>query len=299
MSTACFIKTANTATSRCNNEIGFIRRIILTPINAKFTGLLGVAEQTFEEWLDAGIHAALPENRFYPMPLTTNVEDGSTDPQEWSNPIGDSEVVSPGFFAFTQSYRRDACLSNRLKAFNQQEFRAIKLDATRAEMIEEANGDLKGELCTVYATSPKFSTPSELQEPRIIYKFKNPNEHDYRKVFIHDFDPITLEGLEEITMTMVIATTNLEIKFYEKCSGVDVTAELAALSESATAWLMDTEGVISTLAKGPEYNATTNKFTILLATITGGALKLADPSILHTAGVQNIEQPEWTDKPSE
>lgn len=298
MRTACFVKTANTAASRCNNEIGFIRRVILTPTNAKFTGLLGGSEQTFEEWLDAGIHAALPENRFYPMPLTTNVEDNSTDPQEWSNPIGDSEVVSPGFFAFTQSYRRDACLDNRLKAFNQQEFRAIKLDATRAEMIEEANGDLKGELCTVYATSPKFSTPSELQEPRIIYKFKNSNEHDYRKVFIHDLDPLTLEGLEEIKMTMVIAETNLEIKFYEKYSGVDVTADLAALSESATAWLMDTEGVISTLANGPEYNATTNKFIISLATITGDALKLADPSILYKAGVRRIEQPEWTNKPS-
>lgn len=298
MSTNCRIKTANTKKSRCNVEIGFIRRIILTPVSSKFTGLKGGTAQTFEEWIYEGIHAALPENRFYPMPLTTNVEDNSTDPQEWSNPIGDSEVVSPGFFAFTQSYRRDACLSNRLVAFNQQEFRAIALDAKNAQMIEEANGDLKGELVTIYASSPKHSTPSELQEPRIIYKFKNPNEHDNRKVFGHDLDVNELEGLEEVEMTMATEEANIAIKFYDKCSGVDITAEFAALDKSTTAWLMDTAGVVSKLATGPVYNATGNKFTIAANTITGGSLKLADPAILYAAGVTNFEQPEWTDKPA-
>ena len=60
---------------------------------------------------------------------------------------------------------------------------------------------------------------------------------------------------------------------------------------------MDAKGVISTLATGPVYDATANKFTIAAATITGDSLKLADPAILYAAGVTNFEQPEWTDKP--
>jgi hypothetical protein len=61
---------------------------------------------------------------------------------------------------------------------------------------------------------------------------------------------------------------------------------------------MDAAGVVSTLATGPAYDATANKFTIATDTFTGDSLKLADPSILYAAGVTNFEQPEWTDKPA-
>lgn len=271
----CKSKTVNTGDSRCPQEIGFIRRIILTPVNAVFTG------EDFDDWLLDNIHAAKPEDRFYPMPLTTGVEDNSTDPQEWSNPIGDSEVVVDGFRGLKQTFRRDVLLVNKLTTFNQQMFRAIKIDgAGRVEMIQASGGGLQGELCSVYVTTPKYASATELQEASIIYKMKNPNESKFRKVFFTDLSVDDIQGLTDVVLEIGTADSNTTIKMTTADEKLDVTAEFSALS-TKEALLIDTASSGSVIT----YDATNNYFTITTATVAGKKIKLVDTNALYGFGV--------------
>ena len=297
----CTLRTANTKPSRCKQELGLIRRCILTPVEAKFTGLDDQsAVQTFDNWLEAGIHAANPEDRFYPLPMTNGVEDNTTDPAVFTDAMGRQHQIMDGVFAFTQKFERDVCLTKRLKAFNDQEMRIIKFDKENAEVIEDGNGDYFGEKCKIFVSHPKASTTSELGEPSILITMVDPNEHDYRAFLDYDSNLSELDGLENVIMNVVIATTNFVITFTEACSGKDITAELAALSAKKTAWKIDKSGTIADVVAAPVYDSATKTFTAVAATMyaEGHSLKLADPTILNGLGVSNKEQEDWFDLPN-
>ena len=272
----CKVKTNNTAESRCKLELGLYRRVILLPLGARFTGLdENNQDQTIEEWIEAGIHAEKPENRFYPMPLFTNCEDNSEDNTEWTNGYGTTYVVREGAFAFTQNFERDVCLTRRLLDFNGQTFRALIVDnQNNIQGVQLADG-FTGETCSVWVSQPKANSASEYSEPSIRYSFTNPDEHKRREIKMSDLAYGDIKGLEDVTFvdngddTFQIITAG--------CGNIDVTAELSALSGETTAWLKD--GANPTTA--PTYS--NGSFTIP----AGGDWSLADPSVLYGLGVAN------------
>lgn len=297
----CTLRTANTKPSRCKQELGLIRRCILTPVEAKFTGLdESSAVQTFDAWIEAGIHAADPENRFYPLPMTNGVEDNTTDPSVFTDAMGIQYQIMDGVFAFTQKFHRDVCLTKKLKTFNDQEMRIIKYDRSLAEVIEDGNGDYMGEKCKIFVSHPKASTVSDLGEPAILITMIDPNEHDYRAFLEYDSNLSELDGLEDVVMNVSISSTDYVITFTDACSGKDITSEFAALSTKKTAWKIDDDGTIADIAAAPVYSSTTKTFTAVAATMyaEGKKLKLADPSILNGLGVSNKEQTEWFTLPN-
>ena len=272
----CKVKTNNTADSRCKIELGLYRRVILLPMGARFTGLdENNQDQSIEEWIEAGIHAEKPENRFYPMPLFTNCEDNSEDNTEWTNGYGTTYVVREGAFAFTQNFERDVCLTRRLLDFNGQTFRALIIDNQNNIQGVQLSDGFTGETCTLWVSQPKANSASEFSEPSIRYSFTNPNEHKLREIKMSDLAYGDIKGLEDVTFvdngddTFQIVTAD--------CGNIDVTAELSALSGETTAWLKD--GVNPTTA--PTYSS--GSFSIPAS----GDWSLADPSVLYGLGVAN------------
>lgn len=272
----CKVKTSNTAESRCKLDLGLYRRVILLPLGARFTGLdENNNEQSLEEWIEAGIHADKPENRFYPMPLFTDCEDNSEDNTEWTNGYGTTYVVREGAFAFTQSFERDVCLNRKLLDFNGQNFRALIVDnQNNIQGVQLADG-FTGEICNVWVSQPKANSSSEFSEPKIRYSFTNPDEHKLREIRMSDLSYGDIKGLEDVTFvdngndTFQIVTAG--------CGDIDVTAEFAVLSGDTTAWLKD--GVNPTTA--PTYSS--GSFSIPAS----GDWQLADPSVLYGLGVAN------------
>lgn len=298
MSNTCTITTANTAESRCKLELGAIRRNVLTPVSAVFTGFdSSNAVQTLDEWIMEGIHAASAEDRFYPMPLTTGVEDKSTDPKMWEDGLGRSHQVMEGVFGIQQKFERDHCLTKRIVEFNNQEFRVLKFDgAGNIEVIENGDGDYMGEKVKVFASHPKASTLTELGEPMISFISVDPNEHNSRVVTKTDLNfSQDLLGLEDITMHVSLVLTNYVITFTENCSGKDVTADFAAASAVDACWKIDKDGVIADVVASPVYSPSTKTFTAVAATVyaEGTKLKLADPSVLYAKDVTRKEQADW------
>jgi len=298
MSNTCTITTANTAESRCKLELGAIRRNVLTPVSAIFTGLdsLGAA-QTLDEWILEGIHAASAEDRFYPMPLTTGIEDKSTDPKMWEDGLGRQHQLMEGVFGIQQKFERDHCLTKRIVEFNNQEFRVLKFDgAGNVEVIENGDGDYIGEKVKVFVSHPKASTFSELGEPMASFIAVDPNEHNSRVVTKTDLNfSQDLLGLEDVTMHVSLVSSNYIITFTENCSGKDVTADLAAASAVDACWKIDKAGVIADVVASPTYVAASKHFTAVAATVyaEGTKLKLADPSVLYANGISGKEQADW------
>jgi len=292
----CYNSQENTGENRCKKELSLLRRVVLTPPSAIFTGLdeLGAA-QTFDEWLESGIHAALPANRFYPMPTIESVEDKSSDNVEATTGYGTSYVINEGSIAFTQTFLRDYCLSKKLLSFNGQEWRVIIFDNTNQAQVITTSAGQMGELATIWASQPRPNTESEFGFPKIQYSFVNPNEHKNREVIDTDLNYMDIKGLENVVMNIATVTTNLVITFLTECGNQDITSELALLSGETTAWLGDTAGVIAALTTAPTYAS--GKFTVTVASVTQDKISIADPSILYGLGVANKEQPDYTTVP--
>lgn len=275
----CKVKTNNTAESRCKLELGLFRRVILLPMGARFTGLdENNQEQSLEEWIEAGIHAANPANRFYPMPLFTNCEDNSEDNTEWTNGYGTTYVVREGAFAFTQNFERDVCLTRRLLAFNGQTFRALIVDNQNNIQGVQLSDGFTGETCSVWVSQPKANSASEFSEPSIRYSFTNPNEHKQREIRQSDLAYGDINGLEDVTFIQPDGAGTFRIVTAD-CGNIDVTAEFVALSGEETGWLRNGEEPTS----APTYDAR-GYFTF---TSGDGEYQLANPSELYEFGIAN------------
>ena len=283
----CQIKTANTASSRCKIELGVYSKTVVLPIGARFTGLdEGDNEQTLEEWLESGIHAADPAKRFYPMPEMTNVEDTTSDNVTWESGMGITHVLREGNYGFTQDYERDSCLTTRLLAFNGQQFRVLVFDIQGNVQGVRLNDGFTGELCNIWSLQPRANTPSEYSEPKIQYSFTSPSEHKLREVIPTDVNLVELTGLEDVEMVIVKKNTDLNIKFQISCSGDDVTSELSPLGGELTAWITDSGAPTA----APTYDTIAQVFTIPTTALTGKSkLGLATPDILLGLKVGNKE----------
>lgn len=275
----CKIKTNNTAQSRCKLELGLYRRVILLPLSARFTGVdKDNNEQSIEEWIEEGIHAASPDNRFYPMPLFTDCEDNSEDNTEWTNGYGTTYVVREGAFAFTQSFERDICLTRRLLAFNGQTFRALIIDNQNNIQGVQLSDGFTGEQCSVWVSQPRANSASDFSEPKIRYSFTNPNEHKNREIKQSDLGYGDMNGLEEVTIAFTATQGQFTIETID-CGNIDITSEFAVLGTEPTAWLVDGTNP----ASAPTYDAATNTFTLS----AGQTIQLAQPAILYSLGIAN------------
>jgi hypothetical protein len=277
---------------------------VLTPLDAVWTGLVydvgeaGFVEQTFDEWIDIGIHAADPDLRFYPMPEFSDSEDQTEDDVEWADAYGNVYPVRSGNLAIMQAYKRDSCLSVKLNEFNGQEFRVILFDGTGNVEVAEVSGGYAGKIANFWHSQPKYPSATELTEGHIMYKFTNPEEHANRQILATDLHWSDIEGLEDITMNIALVSTDLVITFESVCGEVDLTSELSAISEVTTAWKGDTATVIADLTTAPTYDPATKTFSIEAASVTATKIKLADPSILYGLGVTNKDHGTWVTVPS-
>ena len=275
----CEIKNANTGGGRCKFDWGQFQRVILTPIGAKFTGLdASNNPQTFDEWIMAGIQAAKPEDRFYPMPQFSDNEDNSEDPTEWTDGYGNKFTIRDGAMAFTQSYLPNYCQTNRISTFNDGiRRRAIIWDNRNKMWGTTNNGDFQGFEVQVWSLGTRPTGASELSEPKIKYSMVKTDEV-YKK-FAHDTDleVVDTEGLEDIEMVAVKSSSDVHITFRTMCGGQDVTAEMKNISGVAGCWLLD--GVA--FGTAPTFSAANGYFTVAYTVVSGGTtIKIADPSVL-------------------
>ncbi|MDR1112793.1 MAG: hypothetical protein LBL18_03410 [Bacteroidales bacterium] len=262
-----------------------VMRAIVTPVDAVYTGLDAASqEQSFDEWLQAGIHAASPLKRFYPMPVFVGLDDNSSDNVTNTSPYGDETVLSEGKINITQQYDPDYCLTNRLHAFNDNSpRRVIFVDINSEAWGTKITGDFKGYKMRIFATSKRPNTADAITYPSIIYNSLSSEEwanKDYRTLEL-DYDSIT--GLENITMATTTSGSNTVIFFVDECSNEDVTSELQALAGQANAWLKNG----APFGTAPSYSE--GKFTVATTVVTGSTITLADPSVLYGLGVVGKE----------
>jgi hypothetical protein len=273
---------------------------ILTPLSAFYTGLdANNQPQSFEDWINAGIHAADPVKRFYPFPEMRSVEDSSKEPTVFTDDYGEDTTLFDGNFGFSQKFRPDACLNKRLFAFNNQQFRVIIIDNENSAQVIRTPRGIAGEQFKVFVTSPKANTASEVSQPTVTYSATQSDEHKLREVIKTDLQWSELKGLEDIVMNVVKSDVNLFITFSPICSGDDITGELAALSEESSAWLQQTgTGIPTPINPAPAYLASTGSFKIPASSITGDKIGLADPSVLQGLGIANMDCPDMVTVPA-
>jgi len=273
-------------------------RVVLLPKNAFYKSgvIVSGVEQTFEEWLEAGIHAADPMQRFYPMPEVRGIEDNTEDPTTWTDPYGAEFPLRDGSFRFTQRFHRDSCLNKRLLAFNNQEFRAIIFDNSNNVQVIRTSEGITGAVCDVFVTQPKANTESELSQPTIKYSFLSPDEMKSREIISTEMSWEEFKGLEDIKLNILKDVSNLIITFTVDCSGEDVTGELAPLSGEASAWFRQTgSNAPITMDTAPSYDPVTKTFSV---TGISGKIGLANPSVLLGLGVNNKDCSEMVAVPS-
>ena len=283
MRNTCQIGTANTAPSKCQKEMGKVMVAIVTPLNAEFTGLDSSQQpQTFDDWLEQGIHAANPTNRFYPMPTFVGLDDNSSDNVTDTTPYGDETVISEGKINITQQYSPDYCLTNRLHAFNDNSpRRVIFIDSNSNAWGTERGGVFKGYKMRIFASSKRPNTADAITNPNISYSSLSSDEwarKGYRELEV-DYDSII--GLENIELVATDDGTNTNFIFVSECSNDDVTSEMQAMN--STAWLKNG----TPMNNAPTYN--NGVFTIDTLEVTDSKISIADPSVLYSQGVVGKE----------
>ena len=298
MKNSCETRTNNTASSRCVSKLGLYRKVVIIPVSATYTGFDDNRQpQTVEEWLIAGIHAADPKKRFYPMPQFSNIEDQTEDNVVYTNAYGRTTPIRDGNVGFLQSFDLDHCLNKRLLAFSNQTFRAIIFDNDNNAQFTQKGQDLTGMKCNIFVSMPRPNTPTELSEPTIQYSFLDASENRKTEIVQMGIDWGDVNGLEDLELNIIKEGGQFYITFGIACSGEDVTGELRALDNEAIAWVVkDENGTEQPISPPPSFDPTRNAF-VVTSLPPNGMIGLANPQVLYELGIGQKDCPRMTQIP--
>lgn len=283
----CKAKFNNTGKSRCQIDWMLLKKVIVLPLGAEFTGT------NIDEWLQEGIHKADPSQRFYPMPDITGVEDNTGDGSSYTNGIGVTTYISPGLVAFTQRFDPDVCLQDRLiSGFNDNITRSFLFidQNNRIWGVKTASG-MKGFTGRIYVKGSGITSPDNIAEPSISYSLTKAAEMENKWFLDSDVNAEDIDGLLDVKMSVVTDSSNLLIKFsVDGCGNDDVTAEMQTIAGQANCWLVGDNNGYAAISTAPSWDATAGAFKVAASTVESGkTLKLADPSVLYGKGVTNKE----------
>lgn len=283
----CKAKFNNTGKSRCQIDWMLLKKVIVLPLGTEFTG------SDIDDWLQQGIHKADPSQRFYPMPDITGVEDNTGDGSSYTNGIGVTTNITPGLVAFTQRFDPDVCLQNRLiGGFNDNITRSFLFidQNNRIWGVKTANG-MKGFTGRLYVKGSGITSPDNIAEPSISYSLTKAAEMESKWFVESDVAAEEIDGLLDVTMSVVTDSSNLLIKFsVDGCGNDDVTAEMQTIGGQVNCWLVGDTNGYAAIDTAPTWDATAGAFKVASSAVASGkTLKLADPSVLYGKGVTNKE----------
>lgn len=283
----CKAKFNNTGKSRCQIDWMLLKKVIALPLGTEFTG------SDIDDWLQQGIHKADPSQRFYPMPDITGVEDNTGDGSSYTNGIGVTTNITPGLVAFTQRFDPDVCLQNRLiGGFNDNITRSFLFidQNNRIWGVKTANG-MKGFTGRLYVKGSGITSPDNIAEPSISYSLTKAAEMESKWFVESDVAAEEIDGLLDVTMSVVTDSSNLLIKFsVDGCGNDDVTAEMQTIAGQVNCWLVGDTNGYAAIGTAPTWDATAGAFKVASSAVASGkTLKLADPSVLYGKGVTNKE----------
>lgn len=283
----CKAKFNNTGKSRCQIDWMLLKKVIVMPLGTEFTG------SDIDDWLQQGIHKADPSQRFYPMPDITGVDNNTGDGSSYTNGIGVTAYITPGLVAFTQRFDPDVCLQNRLiGGFNDNITRSFLFidQNNRIWGVKTANG-MKGFTGRLYVRGSGITSPDNIAEPSISYSLTKAAEMESKWFVESDVAAEEIDGLLDVTMSVVTDSSNLLIKFsVDGCGNDDVTAEMQTIAGQANCWLVGDTNGYAAIDTAPTWDATAGAFKVASNTVASGkTLKLADPSVLYGKGVTNKE----------
>lgn len=283
----CKAKFNNTGKSRCQIDWMILKKVIVMPLGTEFTG------SDIDDWLQQGIHKADPSQRFYPMPDITGVDNNTGDGSSYTNGIGVTTYITPGLVAFTQRFDPDVCLQNRLiGGFNDNITRSFLFidQNNRIWGVKTANG-MKGFTGRLYVRGSGITSPDNIAEPSISYSLTKAAEMESKWFVESDVAAEEIDGLLDVTMSVVTDSSNLLIKFsVDGCGNDDVTAEMQTIAGQVNCWLVGDTNGYAAIDTAPTWDATAGAFKVASNTVASGkTLKLADPSVLYGKGVTNKE----------
>ena len=154
--------------------------------------------------------------------------------------------ITPGLVAFTQRFDPDVCLQNRLiGGFNDNITRSFLFidQNNRIWGVKTANG-MKGFTGRLYVRGSGITSPDNIAEPSISYSLTKAAEMENKWFVESDVAAEEIDGLLDVTMSVVTDSSNLLIKFsVDGCGNDDVTAELQTIAGQVNCWLVgDTTG---------------------------------------------------------
>ena len=283
----CISKFNNTGRSRCQLDWMLLKKVIVLPLGAEFTGT------DIDTWLQEGIHKASPSQRFYPMPDITGVEDNTGDGTSYTNGVGVTTQITAGLVALTQRFDPDVCLQNRLiDGFNDNITRSFLFidQNNRIWGVKTSNG-MRGFTGRLYVKGSGITTTDNIAEPSISYSLTKATEMKSKWFVDGDVAAEEIDGLLDVNMSVVTDSSNLLIRFsIDGCGNYDVTEEMKLISGEASCWLVGDTNGYAAISTAPTWDATAGAFKVAANTVASGkTLKLADPSVLYGKGVDNKE----------
>ncbi|KAA6348651.1 hypothetical protein EZS27_003884 [termite gut metagenome] len=264
----------NTGSSRCNEEIGKIKGLILVESGVKLPA------QITPETLEAFFHADTP-NRGYPIAVLVEYAPSGGEVQTSQQGYGANRVT--GYSAFTGTFtldKYDIALKANLAGSKGRAFDVYLINENDKIFGERGvDASFKGiPLSSIAVGGQDYETSSDGTSLTISLNYSDIEKHWKNADMIGaDFDIVAcLIGLRFVVFVPVEGESG-KYKLQQTYNHIDITGEYGAL--------LETKGT-TVFSSGTAVTYSTDEQTL---SITGNPV-LKSPSVLQTNGITGIEQ---------
>ena len=216
----CVATLGNTGLSNCLDNLGFDAMLIWTTESFEFaTEAAAILEANYESAINAGT--------IYPFPLFDSVEPAIEDNVKQDLPTGVSLFVREGKYGGKGLMQVALCNLADLRTFNEVQGRAFIVTGDGQIFGTSPDGvKFKGfKLSEFHVSMLKGTDGTTKRMVELDYQFKNTSEMaDYPAVPVLDWDPLTLTGVVDVTVTVdSSAAESVVVSVARNCDGEALT----------------------------------------------------------------------------
>lgn len=286
----CGTEAKNTGTGKCALDLGFIRKHLKVQDDTHvFTPEeIAAIEDTLRDMILAD-----PSERLYPFPNWEQITDNSDELQITTLGYGRKSYGSEGYNDYTFDFLDGAhCAWEALKS-HEGVGSYLLVDSNLRLIGQTVDGGLMAIPMDLKVLKPKIATGSAatIYQARFIF---DPIYLGTEIGFIDrvpGFNPLLLEGLQDVTLTIAATSTATSVKFTAAtgCSHESMGDIFPVLGTTAGDWQgIATAGGAIVTPTAAAFNSTTKVFTLTFAAAVS-SVSLIDPADLATAGIDGFE----------
>ena len=216
----CVASLGNTRLSNCLDNLGYDAMLVWTTESFEFaTEAAAILEANWESAINA--------KTLYPFPIFDSVEPAIEDNVKQDLPTGVSLFVREGKYGGKGMMQIAMCNLANLRTFNEVQGRAFIVTGDGQVFGTSPDGvKFKGFKLSEFHVSKLGGTDGTTKRMvELDYQFKLPTEMaDYPAVPVLDWDPLTLTGIVDVTLTVTSsAAGSVVVNVTRDCDGENVT----------------------------------------------------------------------------